>query len=176
MSVSTFEVRRLVTGVNANGKSCIVTDAPSPHVTFLNDPGSFACADIWRTDSAIPPARAEDGLRAPTTLAPPPGGTIFRVMRFPPETEREGGFAPGDRSGEEALAGQDTSIHPLMHKTRSVDYALVLSGEIWAIMEDGEALMRSGDVLVQRATSHSWANRSTEPCIIAFVLIDARDE
>jgi uncharacterized cupin superfamily protein len=68
------------------------------------------------------------------------------------------------------------TIHPMMHKTKSVDYAIVLSGEIVAIMEDGETTMRAGDVLVQRATSHSWANRSDVPCMIAFVLVDARDE
>lgn len=63
----------------------------------------------------------------------------------------------------------------MMHKTSSVDYAIVLSGEIWAILEEGEALMRAGDVLIQRATSHSWSNRSDSPCIVAFILIDAED-
>ena len=61
-----------------------------------------------------------------------------------------------------------------MHRTRSLDYAIVLSGEIWAIMDDGETRLVGGDMLVQRGTNHAWANRSDEPCIIAFVLIDAK--
>lgn len=181
MSDSSFHVRRLVTGLDSDGKSIIESDAPSPHVTKLNDTGSFVCADIWRTGASPSPARSPDALTTPTILAPTPGGTVVRVMRFPPEREMKGRggentFEEGDVSGLEAVAGQDTSIHPMMHKTRSVDYAIVLSGQIWAIMERGEALMQAGDVLVQRATSHSWANRSDEPCVIAFVLVDAEDK
>lgn len=63
--------------------------------------------------------------------------------------------------------------HPGFHRTDSVDYAIVLEGEVWALMEVGETLMRAGDVLVQRGTNHTWANRSDRPCRIAFVMIGA---
>jgi quercetin dioxygenase-like cupin family protein len=180
-SESEFQIRRIVTGVGSDGRSFIESDGPSPHVTLLNDSGSFVCADIWRTAASPSQARAPDRLNVPTILAPEPGGSVVRVMRFPPERELAGKggettFHAGDESGAEAIAGQDMTIHPMMHKTKSVDYAIVLSGEIVAIMEDGETTMRAGDVLVQRATSHSWANRSDVPCMIAFVLVDARDE
>ena len=61
-----------------------------------------------------------------------------------------------------------------MHRTHSVDYAIVLSGEIWAVMDVGETLMRAGDCLVQRGTNHAWSNRSNQPCLVAFILVDAK--
>ena len=67
----------------------------------------------------------------------------------------------------------DASRHPGMHRTHSVDYAIVLSGEIWAVMDEGETLLRAGDVLIQRGTNHAWSNRSTVPCLVAFILVGA---
>ena len=64
--------------------------------------------------------------------------------------------------------------HPGMHKTDTVDYAIVLSGEIYAVMDEGEVLLRAGDCLVQRGTSHAWSNRTQTPCVIAFVLVAAK--
>jgi uncharacterized cupin superfamily protein len=69
---------------------------------------------------------------------------------------------------------RDASRHPGMHKTRTVDYALVLDGQIWALMDEGELLLEAGDCLIQRGTNHAWANRSDRPCRVAFILIDAR--
>jgi Cupin domain len=68
----------------------------------------------------------------------------------------------------------DASRHPGMHKTDTVDYALVLSGEIWALMDEGETLLRAGDTLVQRGTNHAWSNRGDQPCLVAFILVSAR--
>ncbi|HKY81170.1 MAG TPA: cupin domain-containing protein [Sphingobium sp.] len=79
------------------------------------------------------------------------------------------------KSGADALLKGETR-HPFMHRTRSVDYAIVLSGEIWAVLDEGETLMRAGDVLIQRATNHAWANRSEAQCVMAFVLVDAGPE
>jgi quercetin dioxygenase-like cupin family protein len=62
----------------------------------------------------------------------------------------------------------------MMHRTQTVDYAIVLSGEIWALMDSGETKMKAGDILVQRGTNHAWSNRSNKPCLVAFVLIDAK--
>ena len=64
--------------------------------------------------------------------------------------------------------------HPGFHKTDSIDYAIVLSGEIWALMDEGEVLLKAGDVLIQRGTNHAWSNRTEQPCCVAFVLIDAK--
>jgi quercetin dioxygenase-like cupin family protein len=67
-----------------------------------------------------------------------------------------------------------TRRHPGMHKTDTIDYCVVLSGEIWAVLDESEVLLRAGDVLVQRGTNHAWSNRTGEPCVIAFVLIAAK--
>jgi quercetin dioxygenase-like cupin family protein len=71
-------------------------------------------------------------------------------------------------------AGKAERRHPGMHRTRTVDYCVVLSGEIWAVLDEGEALLRAGDCLVQRGTRHAWSNRTEEPCVIAFVLVAAK--
>jgi naringenin degradation protein FdeH len=67
----------------------------------------------------------------------------------------------------------DVSRHPGMHKTATVDYAIVLSGEIYAVMDEGETLLRAGDTLVQRGTNHAWSNRNETPCLVAFILVSA---
>jgi hypothetical protein len=67
----------------------------------------------------------------------------------------------------------DASRHPAMHRTDTVDYALVLSGEVWALMDEGETLLRAGDTLVQRGTNHAWSNRGVQPSLVAFVLVSA---
>ena len=109
-------------------------------------------------------------------LEPPPRGTIFRVVEFPPDAQIARTF---DRvKAFEAIgAGEaldpDASRHPGMHRTHSVDYAIVLSGEIWAVMDVGETLLRAGDCLVQRGTNHAWSNRGQQPCLVAFILVDA---
>lgn len=109
----------------------------------------------------------------------PASGSVFRVVQFPPDkdwaanAEAMGGSVAIDETAKAAHPGGPVR-HPHMHRTRSLDYAVVLSGEIWAIMDVGETRLLAGDVLVQRGTNHAWANRSDAPCVIAFVLIDAR--
>ena len=96
-------------------------------------------------------------------------------MEFPPDAAG-GGF---DRAASFRAMGAghtmdpDASRHPAMHRTDTVDYAIVLAGEIWALMDEGETLMRAGDTLVQRGTNHAWSNRSVEPCLVVFVLVSA---
>ena len=110
-------------------------------------------------------------------LEPPPSGSIFRVVEFPPDATLAGTFdrkAAFEGMGAGHAMDADASRHPGMHKTNTVDYAIVLSGEIWALMDEGETLMRAGDVLVQRGTNHAWSNRGTVPCLVAFILISAR--
>ena len=80
---------------------------------------------------------------------------------------------PDDGSGAGVSLYHGASRHPGFHQTTSVDYAIVLFGEIYAMMDEGEVLLRTGDVLIQRGTNHAWSNRTEKPCCIAFVLIDA---
>ena len=172
-------VRRIVTGVDQQGRSIIEVDEPSPFVKYLNPSKTLVWVDLWRTTASASKTQDPDACRTPMELLPPVAGTVVRMMQFPPEQDLLD-FVPADALSAEdpaartAFAEDGSAHHPMMHKTNSIDYAIVLQGEIWAIMEAGETCMRAGDVLIQRGTSHAWANRSTEPCIIAFVLVDGR--
>jgi hypothetical protein len=169
-------IRRVVTGHNAQGKSVIVSDGPSPHVMTLPGTPSFGMTNLWITDQTPADNRGgRDAADRPVVLEPPPSGSIFRVVEFPPDRT----LASFDRNAAFGAMGaahamdRDASRHPGMHKTATVDYAIVLSGEIWALMDEGETLLRAGDVLVQRGTNHAWSNRSEAPCLVAFILISA---
>jgi len=172
------KIRRLVTGHNAEGKSIIVSDAPSPHTLVLSDIPACGMTNLWVTDGQPTLGTTnDDSADRRVTLTPPEQGSIFRIVEFPPDKTLAGKI---DRKMVFAAMGADAAMdatgsrHPLMHKTKTVDYALVVSGEIYAVMDEGEALMKAGDCLVQRGTNHAWSNRSDKPCLVAFVLLDAR--
>src|SRR5512144_1220649 len=159
-------IRRVVTGHDARGRSIFVSDGPSPHVlTILRGTARAPASNAGNADAA----------QRPVVLEPPPKGAIFRVVEFPSD-RAPGGF---DRKAAFAAMGAhhamdpDASRHPGMHKTETVDFALVLSGEVWALMDEGETLLRAGDTLVQRGTNHAWSNRSDQPCLVAFILVSA---
>jgi hypothetical protein len=173
--------RRVVTGHDADGQSIILSDETSRHIMPIMNQANFAVTDFWRT-LATP---ADNGTKAagdpcglPIQVAPPAGGSVFRVVQFPPDRDWAekaaalGGSVPIDETAKSASNG-GVVRHAHMHRTRSIDYAIVLSGEIWAVMDVGETKLVAGDVLIQRGTNHAWANRSDAPCIVAFVLIDA---
>ena len=169
-------IRRVVTGHDPRGRSVIVSDGPSPHVLTIPGRTDFALTNLWVTNGA-PASNAgnADAAARPVVLEPPKNGAIFRVVEFPPD-QAPGGF---DRKAAFAAMGAhhamdpDASRHPGMHKTDTVDFALVLSGEIWALMDEGETLLEAGDCLVQRGTNHAWSNRSDAPCLVAFILVSA---
>lgn len=173
--------RRVVTGHDAQGQSIIMSDATTPHVMPIMDQPNFAVTDFWKT-LATPAdngaARAGDPCALPIQVAPPASGSVFRVVQFPPDKDwaakaaAMGGAVAIDETAKSASKGGEVR-HAHMHRTRSIDYAIVLSGEIWAVMDVGETKLVAGDVLVQRGTNHAWANRTNAPCVIAFVLIDA---
>jgi len=122
-------------------------------------------------------AWSADAAARPVVLEPPASGSIFRVVDFPPDKDLLGKLDRGkafEAMGAHGAMDRDASRHPGMHRTRTVDYALVLDGEIWALMDEGEVLLKAGDCLIQRGTNHAWANRSDRPCRVAFILIDAR--
>ena len=95
------------------------------------------------------------------------------VVAPAPRPRRNFGAAADDGTGRAAALDKTGARHPGFHKTASVDYAIVLSGEIYALMDEGETLLKQGDVLVQRGTNHAWSNRSDAPAVLAFVLIGA---
>jgi hypothetical protein len=173
--------RRVITGHDADGQSIIISDAASPHVMPIMDQPNFAVTDFWKTffTPADNGRKTElDPCKLPIQVAPPQGGTVFRVVQFPPDRDWAakaaalGGSVAIDETAKSASKGGPVR-HAHMHRTRSIDYAIVLSGEIWAVMDVGETKLVAGDVLIQRGTNHAWANRSNAPCVVAFVLIDA---
>ena len=166
--------RRIITGTGPDGLSRIVSDGPAPISRTVAERPGYLVSNIWTMKLADGP-QADDRTASLPGILPPPGGSVLRVIDFPPEpgdpAERErvmaatfgGIFADADHRGGK---------HPGMHVTRTVDYAIILEGEIWAILDAEETLMRAGDILVQRGTSHAWANRSKASARIAFILID----
>ena len=142
------QVRRVVTGHDAKGRAVVTIDEVSKNITS-NRPGASACV-VWTTESfpVNNTGDADEGLRkVGTTLK---NGTVFRVIEF----------APG--------------VAPRNHRTDSIDYAVVVSGEIDMEVDDAVVHLKAGDVLVQRGTIHNWVNRGTQPCVMAFILIDAK--
>ena len=162
-------VRRVVTG-HRDGKAVVLFDSAAPNQKLRQASGVVSTL-LWVTDEAPADiAGSSDRAAREIGVPPPPNGTIFRVVDFPP--------AAGTRSREAVLkemgvADHDSARHPAMHRTRSVDYAVVLEGEIDMLLDDSEVHLEAGDVVVQQGTNHAWVNRASGDCRIAFVLIDA---
>jgi hypothetical protein len=171
-------VRRVVTGHDAGGRSIFVVDGPPPHI-YRRSPGSAIVTELWETRSSPADNRGSDEVTDhPFRLAPPRNGSVFRIIEYPPDRERLAALereraAGDDGSGHIAALDRGAPRHPGFHKTNSVDYAIVLCGEIYALMDEGEVLLKAGDVLIQRGTNHAWSNRTETPAMLAFVLVDA---
>jgi hypothetical protein len=168
------KVRRIVTAVNAAGRSYIHSDTTLPAAAVA--PGEPVRAGLWITDSA--PA-SNTGVNDPVPdgvipKIPPmhPGGTVLRIIDFMPDSAQPPD--PHELAKRGARTTPERSAkHPGFHVTDTVDYAICLEGEIYAVLDEGQTLMRPGDVMIQRGTYHAWSNRSGRPCRMAFVLIDA---
>jgi mannose-6-phosphate isomerase-like protein (cupin superfamily) len=171
---TTPKTRRVVTG-HENGKAVVIADGVAPNVKIREAAGGLVSTLLWVTrETPANISGTADRADCEIGVAPPPGGSILRIVDFPPLAEgkrlldnaailREMGVAPVDAPPRS----------PFMHRTKSIDYAILLSGEIDMLLDDREVHLRAGDVLVQQGTNHAWENRSSETCRIAFVLIDA---
>ena len=164
-------VRRVVTG-HRDGKAIVLFDSAAPNQKLRQASGLVSTL-VWVTDGtpADISGAADRSLRE-IGVPPPANGTIFRVVDFPPEG--------GARSREAILKEMGVSDHggarhAAMHRTRSIDYAIVLEGEIDMLLDEAEVHLKTGDVLVQQGTNHAWVNRGTRACRMAFVLIDAKE-
>ncbi len=176
-------VRRIVTGHDENGKAIVVSDGPAPKVhTSPLRPGHYS-TDLWRTNEMpVHISRTEqEPTEGPRKIVANPNGTIVRISSVPPDPpslrEMDGEQA---RKVFEALGNAEASTfgqnkrHPYMHRTETVDYAIILEGEMYLVLDDSEVLLKAGDVVVQRGTNHAWSNRSDKPCKVAFILIDGK--
>jgi len=170
-----WRVRRVVTGHDQNGSSKILTDGLAENIKEMASMPGLALTDLWETVVPANNAGDADAATRPVRLEPPANGTILRIVEFPPDSawrDTADARAAFDSIGARHAKDQH-SADPMMHKTSTVDYIIVLKGEIWAIMDNGETLLKTGDVLVQRGTNHSWSVRGAEPCVIAAVLVSA---
>ncbi len=170
------KIRRVITGHDENGKSVFIIDGDATAVKEMESMPGLALTDIWQTGGA-PASNAgnADAADRPVVLEPPANGTIFRVVEFPPDGQWRDRADARDAFASIGAdhATDDTSDDPMMHKTATVDYLLVLKGEIWAILDDSEVCLKQGDVMVQRGTNHSWSVRTGEPCLLAAILVSA---
>lgn len=171
-------IRRVVTGHDSGGRAVVLMDGPAVNVKVRKAAAGLASTLIWTTDET-PADLSRSGDRAERELgvAPPPMGSVFRVVEFPPLGAGAAGIDPAALLREMGLAAPAHAggRSPFMHRTRSVDYAVVLHGEIDMLLDDSEVHLTAGDVVVQQGTNHAWMNRGGEPCRVAFVLIDAHE-
>lgn len=182
-AVTTDTFRRVVTGHDAHGRAVIQSDAPPTRRQQIGGPAGPLFTEVWHTRETpvMIDRHFSEPAEAGLVLAPPVGGTRLRVIDFPPDTEAvlnlttDAAAAAFDQmGGRDAARSSAGAGHPLMHRTETLDYGIVLDGEVTLVVDQGETTIRAGDIVIQRGTSHAWANRSGRPCRVAFVLIDGR--
>jgi len=169
-----LKVRRVITATGDNGRSHFMIDDVAGNI--LEQPGrGLTFHELWVTDG---PKASNEGTvdegAPPVEHHPPAGGTRFRIVEFMPDEQQQSDRASEDfqrLSASDILTG-DTS-DPSMHRNETTDYNIILEGEIVAKTEDGEVLLRRGDVLIQRGTAHTWHNRSDRSCIFASIMVSA---
>lgn len=166
-------VRRVVTGHDPSGKAIVLMDGAAANQK-LRQTGIVSTL-LWVTDET--PADisgSADRAAREIGVPPPPNGSILRVVDFPPESATAKADNAAILKEMGVAAGSAPVRHAHMHRTRSVDYAIVLSGEIDMLLDDSEVHLTAGDIMVQQGTNHAWVNRGSEVCRIAFVLIDGK--
>ena len=176
-------MRRVVTGLTKEGKSVFVNDGEPTRSCTIEELPSFRMAEIWATEASHSiPNMEGDITEEITSLVPGLTGTRFRLSRMYPEQEVIEALQKGadvEVMMEKFARGAPGIImeadNPGMHTTDSIDYGVVISGEVYLEVDDGaEVLLKPGDCVVQNGTRHAWRNRGSEPCLMAFVMIGAK--
>jgi mannose-6-phosphate isomerase-like protein (cupin superfamily) len=172
------EIRRIVTTVDKDGKAVVLFDGDNPH-KVVRPNRSVTSRLVWVTDrTPADMSGTADRAAVGIGIAPPSHGSVFRIIDIPPTTP-EIDKLPVDflhqQIGDHAPKKGVPPRHPLMHRTLTIDYAIIMQGEIDMLLDDTELHLKAGDVLIQQGTNHAWVNRGSEPCRIAFVLIDAKE-
>lgn len=178
-------MKRVVTGHDANGKAVVLSQGAPAKIAHIDAiPGTYFY-EIWNTEQ-MPVGLAEkaaDPTLKELQLRPAPCGSVVRFVDIPPDTADY--LAHGAKAMSQAFSQiGDThastvkkgSPHPLMHRTESIDYGIVIEGEMTLVLDDSEVTLKPGDVVVQRGTNHAWSNRGSVPCRMAFILLDGRYE
>ncbi|HXW42551.1 MAG TPA: cupin domain-containing protein [Xanthobacteraceae bacterium] len=165
--------RRIVTGHDAQGKAVVLFDGAQQ----AEQRGQNGITMLWvTTEFPVDVAISHDRAQTKVGVPPPANGTIFRIVDFAPASPHA---PPVDHRQILLAMGIDPATqgyarHANTHRTRTIDYAVVLDGEIDMLLDDGEIHVKAGDVLVQQGTNHAWVNNGSKPCRIAFILIDAK--
>ncbi|MBL4721787.1 MAG: cupin domain-containing protein [Alphaproteobacteria bacterium] len=172
-------VRRVVTGHDENGKAVVIMDSHAENIVVSEHrPGGRT--NLWRTDATPTTYDGDpDPAKAAFTTEPLANGVNFRINEFPPVSDAEISAYDADKAFGAAGSAHlvvKGARHPFMHRTETVDFAIVLEGEIDMLLDEEDVHLCAGDVVIQRGTNHAWANRYDKICRIAFVLIDAVDE
>lgn len=167
-----FQARRVVSGVNGDGKSTIVLDE---NTTTRAVTDGFTVADVWQADTIPASVDAKDTLDGTVALAPPAEGVVVRFASFPPDSEWDAaaGYesALGDLQAGDAYTADDAISG--LHVTETIDIVTIVSGELYAVLEDSETRLRPGDTFVQRGTKHTWSNRSDRSATFVATMIPA---
>ena len=176
--------RRVVTGHDGDNKAIVISDAAPVVTTLIGGTGGPTFFEVWHTSEtpALIYPRVSEMDESKLMLAPPKNGTRIRVIDFPPESDEVKKLSGADAAekfktmnGEEAsTSSADGAPHPLMHRTQTVDYGIVLEGEITMVLDRAETIVKAGDIIIQNGTNHAWANRSGRICRMAFILIDGQ--
>jgi uncharacterized cupin superfamily protein len=178
--MSVFQCRRVVTGLNEEGRSCFIFNGPPPSASSDGNRGATAVA-LWQTSEAHASNEGtEEAASGPFDLLLAPGGTKFLTREFAPvpdaanlSIEERALRARAASAASEKYRVGLISDHPGMHVTDTIDYVAVVHGEITLVMDEGEQQLRAGDVVVDRGVPHAWENRGVGPAVIVAVLIDA---
>lgn len=169
------DIRRIVTTLDADNKSTTLFDSNVPlEAGKSGNPGAL----LWATDSSPAGFSQQDNGKRPIGISPPANGTVFRVVEFPPVDDAKlATMNPNFMMkvvGSTAPARGVPPTNPMEHRTRTVDYAIIMSGEIDMMLDDKTVHLKAGDVVVQQATNHAWLNHGKEPCRVLFVLMDSK--
>ena len=173
------QFKRIVTGHDSQGRAVITSAAPPPAVFPIKSVPGLVFTEVWRTQGS--PVRIDNGpdpTLVPLRLQPLPNGSVIRVLDIPPGGTHETDSGAAAESFAEIGASHAVtakgSSHPFMHRTETVDYGILISGEIWLVLDEGEIRLAPGDIAIQRGTNHAWSNRSDQPARLIFILLDGR--
>ena len=167
-------IRRVVTGHDEQGRSRVIIDGIADTIVEMGFGSTVT--EMWATTEPLPDNSGnEDAARAaPSLRTPPPGGDKFRIIEFAP-LEKVAMKAMDERLARNMQSGKMRgSMKGHLHRSETLDYAIVVRGEIWHLTEVDEIHLKQGDVLIQRGTYHAWQNRAKEPALLAMILKDAQ--
>ena len=176
-------IRRVVTGHDADGKAIVISDGLTPRLTTNPLRPGHRSTEIWKTSATPAPISAAepDPTLEPRTIQPPKNGTVIRIAELEPENDALLNVSPEHAreifkasGNEKASTWGRGGRHPMMHRTETIDYVIILEGELVMLLDDQDVLLKQGDVVVQRGTHHAWSNRSGKKVRLMYVLIDGQ--